>query len=497
MTTQHQRLAAVTFSILGGWLAACAGETAQRQAVEEPAKIPITSSSEEAIELYLQARDLADKLKFPDARELYAQAVAKDADFALGHLGLANTATNAQEFFDALGLAVAAAGGASNAERWMILVTQAGADSDPVAQKEHLTKLIEAYPGDERAHLLIANWYNGRQEYDQAIHHFERAIELNPDFSPPYNSLGYAQRAAGDNAAAEAAFKSYIEVLPEEPNPYDSYAELLMKLGRYQESIESYSQALEKDGTFVASYVGIGNNRLFMGQPEEARAQFQRLYDVARDDGQRRQAKFWTAASYLHEGDLEQALATLEERYEIAVATGGEVTQAGDLNLIGNVLLLSADPDGAAEKYAQSVALIEQAEVSDEVKETARRNHLFDQGRVAVHRDDLDEAAAKLEAYLGAVAAKNIPFEVRRGHQLAGMLALHRGDPETALAELAQANQQDPWVLYLQAKACEHAGDAAGMREFAAKTANWNQLNLNLALVKSKAEHLLAEAAES
>ncbi len=42
-------------------------------------------------------------------------------------------------------------------------------------------------------------------------------------------------------------------------------------------------KALEIDPGFVASYVGIGNNRIFKGQPEEARKTLKKLFDRARD----------------------------------------------------------------------------------------------------------------------------------------------------------------------------------------------------------------------
>ncbi|HET8644040.1 MAG TPA: hypothetical protein VFO85_01050, partial [Vicinamibacteria bacterium] len=41
-------------------------------------KIPITTSSEEARKLYLQGRDLVEKLRGADARPLFEQAAAKD-----------------------------------------------------------------------------------------------------------------------------------------------------------------------------------------------------------------------------------------------------------------------------------------------------------------------------------------------------------------------------------------------------------------------------------
>ena len=75
----------------------------------------------------------------------------------------------------------------------------------------------------------------------------------------------------GQYPEAEQAFKKYIELIPGDPNPYDSYAELLMKTGRFEESIKNYEKALSVDPNFIASYIGIGNNHVFMGKPEEAR----------------------------------------------------------------------------------------------------------------------------------------------------------------------------------------------------------------------------------
>src|SRR4029077_14179404 len=49
-------------------------------------KIPITTSSNDARELYLKGRDLQETLRATDARNLYEQAVAKDPNFALAYV---------------------------------------------------------------------------------------------------------------------------------------------------------------------------------------------------------------------------------------------------------------------------------------------------------------------------------------------------------------------------------------------------------------------------
>jgi cytochrome c-type biogenesis protein CcmH/NrfG len=41
--------------------------------------------------------------------------------------------------------------------------------------------------------------------------------------------LGYSYRSLENYAEAEKAFKIYIELIPDDPNPYDSYAEMLSK----------------------------------------------------------------------------------------------------------------------------------------------------------------------------------------------------------------------------------------------------------------------------
>ena len=71
------------------------------------------------------------------------------------------------------------------------------------------------------------------------------------------------------------------------------------------------------------------------------------------------------------------------------------------------------------------------------------------------------------------------------------MLALHQGDPQTALTELEQANAQNPIVLYLMAKAAFDLGDVERAQSLARSAAHFNQLTPNFAFIKSKADRLV------
>jgi tetratricopeptide (TPR) repeat protein len=460
----------------------------------EMGKVPITTSSQEARALYLKGRHMADTLRAADAREFFRQAIAKDPGFARAYFDLAVNAGTAKEFFDPLKKALALADKVSEPERLMILGLDAGSRGDVAGQKARYTKLLELCPKDERAFVLMGNYYFGQQDFPSAIKEFEEATTVNPAFSQPYNQLGYSYRFLGKFAEAEKAFRKYIELIPSDPNPYDSYAELLMKTGRFEESIKNYEKALSFDRNFVNSYVGIGNDQVFGGHGADARATYARLTAVARSNGERRLALFWSSQSYVHEGATAKALDDVTKMSALARADGDGAALYGDQNLAGNILLESGDATGAAARFALGVEEIGKADVPAEVKAAAHRTDLYDRARVALAKGDVASARALAAEYGKEVAAaKSIPFEVRRGHELAGRVALAGKDYAAALAELPQAGDRDPRVLYLTALAWQGKGDLAKAREACQSAADFNELNANYAYVRANARALLAK----
>ena len=476
----------VLAAVLGSVLPASAADDARA------GKIPITTQSKEALDSYLEGRDLFEKLRATDARQVLQKAVAKDDGFALGHLALANTAPSTQDFFDSLKKAVSLSGKATEAERHMILGFDAGVRSDPDAQRDHYTRLVAAYPNDERAHNLLAGHLFGRQDWRGAIDEYKKATAINPAFSQPYNQMGYAYRFLGQYDEAEKAFKKYIELIPGDPNPYDSYAELLMKTGRFPDSIQNYEKALAANPNFVASYIGIGLNQILMGQPEKARETYARLSAIARTTGERRQALFQVAGSYLFEGQYDKAVEAIEKASALAEADGDKASLPGDLNLAGNVLVEAGRPDVALAKFQKAVAVSDATDAPEAVKEAVRRNTLANEARAFLAKNDLTAARTKAEQYAAKVAVKKVPFEVRQSHEISGLVALQSKDYTRAVDELAQANQQDPRVLFHLALAQRGKGDDAAARKLLATAADFNGLGFNYGFVRAKAQKMLA-----
>ncbi|MFH1372606.1 MAG: tetratricopeptide repeat protein [bacterium] len=458
-------------------------------AAGQDSKIPVTTSSGEAREYFLQGRDLSERVRNQESREFFEKAVAADPDFALAHLYLCQVQPNARAFFESLEAARAAVDKVSEGERLMIAGLEAGyLEADPAKQQTLYQQLVDAYPGDERAHSLLALCYMAQQKYDDAIKTYQSVIRINPEFSQAYNQMGYCYRFLEKYYDAEKAFVKYIKLIPDDPNPYDSYAELLMKVGRFDESIDIYRRAMKINPDFTASHLGIAFNLCFKGDHESARRQLQNFYDSAKDDGQRRTVIAAMAITFIDEGLFEEALGKLSERYEIARAIDDTSAMSNDFNLIGLILLEAGRPEEALIEFTRAIRLTEASSVEQSVKIQSQLTFLYYSVRVNLARGELDQAATKAASYAARAESIDNPYQEKIGHQLAGMIALENGDYDTADRELALASQVSPYNIYLMARAAEGRGDIDRAREIYRQAANFNITNsLSYALIRAKA----------
>lgn len=452
-------------------------------------KIPITTKSDEAKNEFLQGRDLSERLLGQESIQHFDKALAADPDFAAAELARANNSPTAKEFFEHQKKAVSLADKASDGEKLLILASEAGANGDNAKQQDYLEKLVAAYPNDERAQFALGTFCFGQQEMDQAVEHYKKAITLAPNYSPAYNILGYALRQQGNYADAEQAFKKYIDLIPNDPNPYDSYAELLLKMGRFDDSIAQYHKALSIDPHFVPSHFGISADLMYQNKPDEAAAELQKMADIARNDGELRTAFFGMAVVATDRGKLDQALQAMDKEFAVAEKKGDAASMAADLQAKGNILSAMAKYAEAKKQFDHSLELVEGSSLSQEIKDNAKLLHQSDLTALAIEKKDYAAAATQAEEFrLGAQASKN-GAQLKLSHELEGRIALGEKDYDKAIAELEQANQQDPRNLYRLSQAYQGKGDSAKAQDFCAKAAQFNSLPaLNYAFVRAKAQ---------
>ena len=92
--------------------------------------------------------------------------------------------------------------------------------------------------------------------------------------------------------------------MPQDPNPQDSYAEILRMAGRFDQAIEHYRAALAMDVNFYSSQFGIADTYSLMGDQARARQEYEigfkkfSLPELHRIQWQTREA-----ITYVREGD--------------------------------------------------------------------------------------------------------------------------------------------------------------------------------------------------
>jgi tetratricopeptide (TPR) repeat protein len=489
MTTLHRRLVAPVLAVAAGAIVTCGGNGA----APPPGKMPITTTSKAALKEFLVGRDLNEKLRAVEARAHFQRATELDPKFALAYLWVFNTTDGTTERFTAFRKAMELVDQVSDAEANMIRAVDAAVNSRPDEQKRLLEANVKAYPDDERAHSMLGNLFFGTQDWEAAIAEYKRALAIDPKFSPPYNQLGYALRFLDRDTEAEAAFTTYTELIPDEPNPYDSRAELLLHLGRYREAIDGYKKALDLNPNFPSAYVGIGHALIYLGEPEEARKAFVKLRYIARDEGEKRQASLWLAASYLFEGDHDRAIAEIAKRLQVAKEKGDIAAVSGDTELIAELLLDAGRADDAAARFDESLALLEGTDLPAAIKETGHVDYLFDMARVELARRNLTAAADLAGRFRTRAAERKLPEEIRLSHALDAFVALTQGDAGRAVKEARQANLNDPRALLLLARAQAASGDTAGAIESCRGAIEFNRTDLANAFAYRPAKELLAK----
>jgi tetratricopeptide (TPR) repeat protein len=450
-------------------------------------KIPVTTKSEEARTEFLTGRDLSDKLLAHESLAHFDQAISMDPTFATAEFYRATNSPTTKEFQEHLQNALNLSDNASDGEKLLILAAQAANNGDAVKQKNCLEKAVAEYPNDERAQLALGTYYFAVQDLDNAIAHLKNATEIAPDFSATYNQLGYTYRQREEYANAEQAFQKYILLIPNDPNPYDSYAELLLKEGKFDESLVEYHKALSMDPHFAASHFGISADYMYLNRPEEANAELQTMVDRARGDGELRTAYFGMAVVASDSGKFDDALKAMAKEYAVAQKNNDVVSMAADLQAEGNIQLAKQDYAGAAKSFDTSFQMIASSNQPQEIKDNSALLHHFNEAAVAIGKKDLRTAKMHTEEFRKGANASNNPAQVQQEHEIVGRIALASKDYSAAVSELDQANLQNPYNLYRLGQAYEGQGDKAKSQEYFTKTKSFNPLpGLNYAFIRRR-----------
>jgi len=455
---------------------------------ETTSKIPITTTSEKALEYYNEGAALAQKLRGQEAVYYYLKAIAEDKDFAIAYMQLALVQTTPKLVFKYLEKAKSLSKKVSEGERLTILAVEAHFNNDREKENDYYLELIEKFPNDEMVQNTYGNFLYFLPKYKAAIKHLKNAIAINPELSQPYNMLGYSYRQLGDFDEAEKYFKQYIELIQNDPNPYDSYAELLLKKGEFEESIKYYRRALEIQPKFIASIIGISTNLTLLEKHEDACRELERIESLSNDPGDLKRMHYAKAVANVDIGNFERAIMEINDNISISESIDDDLAIAYDLINLGALYLMYGKYEKSLKYYEKSLEYFERSNISQELKYYVRRQLFVNAGHVAYFKKDIDTLKKYKDKYKSSAQKTMNPNEIRNVHLLAGHINLLEDNWVDAIYEYKQANLENPIILYLMGTAYEQLGDVDKAREIYESVAHFNSLNdMNFAYIRKTA----------
>ena len=265
-------------------------------------------------------------------------------------------------------------------------------------------------------------------------------------------------------------------------------------MGEYEVSIENYEKALKINPDFTNSYMGLASNYNIKRDYKIARKYLKEFYVRAKTEDQKRLALSAMIVSFVDQGDLEGAMKILNKRSEESLAENDTVLIAGDYNLRGYLYRAQKKPKEAMQSFNQARELIEQSQLPENIKNNFRRGYPYNEALIALMEHDPERAEAKLAEYRVEVEKVESAYLLRTVHELAGQIALEKGEYQKAIEELKQANQQNAMNLYRIAEAYEGLNDLKNALSYYQQAANFNALlDLEFALIRTDAEKKAAE----
>jgi tetratricopeptide (TPR) repeat protein len=446
----------------------------------ESATLPVTTSSGKARELYEKGMADYENLYLERCNDDWRAAVIEDPNFAMAWVWIAFNSGNPQEVSEARARANELAPKLTPGEQLMIAWIVKVQEGDFLGGITAMNDMLEMYPKDKHLLYLAGNWLMGENGSEQAQHFFQKALAIDKNFPAALNDLAYVEARNRQFSQAFAAMDRYVALLPKEPNPQDSYGELLRMAGDFEGSLRHYRAALKIDPNFVTSQLGLGDTYALMGNQEQARVEYDKAIRFAPNEADRLTYSMQKAMTFVRDGNYVEADKEYQEIAQTAHAKDQELQEAQALRHMAEY----QTDDNVALKHLKLAeeSLSHRATISpsDRDEELSRilRNRTVRAAR-SVNQPLADQALHQLEALANGSRNRVIQSSY---HGAAGTLLMDQKKYEDAIANLEE-DQDNPFTMELLVQAYYQTMQTEKLHDLEARLRGTNVPSMEQALV--------------
>jgi tetratricopeptide (TPR) repeat protein len=290
--------------------------------------MPVTTSSAQARALYEKGMQDYENLYLERCNDDWRAAVKADPNLAVAWAWIAFNSSNPEEVSSARAKTKALVPKLTPGEQLMVGWIIKVQEGDFIGGISAMNDLLEMFPRDKHLLYLAGNWLMGENGDEQALRIMEKALAIDKKYPAALNDLAYLYARNREFAKAFAAMDSYVALLPKEPNPQDSYGELLRMAGNFEGSLQHYRAALTIDPDFVTSQVGLGDTYALMGNQEQARVEYDKAINYAHNEADRLAYSMQKAMTWVRDGKFAEADRLFQEIAQTAHAKEQDLQEA-------------------------------------------------------------------------------------------------------------------------------------------------------------------------
>jgi tetratricopeptide (TPR) repeat protein len=443
------------------------------------ASMPVTTASAQARALYEKGMQDYENLYLERCNDDWRAAVKEDPNLAVAWAWIAFNSSDPKEVSAAREKAKALAHKATPGEQLMVEWVVKIQEGDFIGGISAMNDMLEMYPKDKHLLYLAGNWLMGENGDEQALHFMEKALALDKNFPAALNDLAYLDARNYQFVKAFAAMDRYVALLPKEPNPQDSYGELLRMAGNFEGSLQHYRAALKIDPDFVTSQVGLGDTYALMGNQEQARIEYDKAIRFAHNEADRLSYSMQKGMTWVRDGNFAEA-----DKLFLEVADNGHAKELDlqEAQAFRHLAEYHAD-DRTALKYLQSAEeALGHRTISKSDKEEELSRVLRVRSVRAAHAGDAalaDKSLKQLETMASGSRNRVIQSSYNGA---AGTLLMDQKKFDAAISYLEE-DQTNPFTLELLVQAYYETGQSDKLHETEAKLRGTNVPTMEQALV--------------
>jgi tetratricopeptide (TPR) repeat protein len=353
-----------------------------------------------------------------------------------------------------------------------VALDQKGKEDEAIV---HYQRALELKPGHAGLLNNLANILMHKGKVDEAIVDYQKALEIKPDYSEACNNLGNALRQKGNVDQAITLYQNALQIDPEDAFAHVNLGDTLLQKKNVDEAISHFQNALQIRPRLAQAHFSLGNAFREKGNVNEAIAQYQEALQIKPGY---EEAHINLAIALLQAGRMDEAIVHCQKALEIKADDadarynlGTALLQKGRMDeaIIHFQKALQINPDYVDAHVNLGVCLCQKGRMNEaiphfqralEIKPDNARAH-NDLGNAFLQKGSVSDAIPQFQKALQTDPA-NPPIQ----NNLAWLLAtcpdasLRNGNKAVELARQANAltGGENPIILHTLAAALAEAG---------------------------------------